>query len=137
MTCEFSDASFPLDPFNYVEPETKPVPNASKEPVFAVPHLPPRDSEPINSSAVMATVMKKSVATPKTIFPEAHLPFLLDKVTALQSVSLNTLVEVVYQELRPHKIKKNAIEAKIRQIGEKCKERKYWVVKQSVTGTVQ
>lgn len=39
------------------------------------------------------------------------------------------LVETIYQELKAHKVKKIAIEAKIREVGEKCKEKKVWVVK--------
>lgn len=39
------------------------------------------------------------------------------------------LVETIYQELKTQKVKKVAIEAKIREVGEKCKEKKVWVVK--------
>jgi chromatin assembly factor 1 subunit A len=38
-------------------------------------------------------------------------------------------VEAIYQDLREHKVTKVAIEAKIKEIGEKCKEKKIWVVK--------
>jgi hypothetical protein len=37
-------------------------------------------------------------------------------------------VESVYQELRAHKVKKNAIEAKVREVAEKSKEKKIWVI---------
>lgn len=77
--------------------------------------------------------MKKPATAPKTIFPETHLPFLLNTITSLQTTSLTHLVEAIYQELRAHKVKKNAIEAKIREVGEKCKDRKYWVVRQGVS----
>lgn len=39
------------------------------------------------------------------------------------------LVESVYEALKPHKVTKAAIEAKIREIGEKDKVKKKWVVK--------
>ena len=47
----------------------------------------------------------------------------------LATGSLLGIIEAVHRELQVHKVKKNAIEAKIREIGEKCKERKIWVVK--------
>jgi len=66
---------------------------------------------------------------PKTAFPEVHLSLLLDKITILQSASINFLVEAIHRELREHKVKKNTIEAKVREVSEKCKEKKVWVVK--------
>lgn len=43
-------------------------------------------------------------------------------------------MEMVYQELKAHKVKKNAIEAKVREIGEKHKEKKVWVLKEVANG---
>ena len=48
----------------------------------------------------------------------------------METGNITAIVEVVYQELRNHKVKKNAIEAKVREIGEKNK--KIWVVKAEV-----
>lgn len=48
----------------------------------------------------------------------------------MQANSLPFIVEMVYQELKAHKVKKNAIEAKIKEIGEKDKEKKFWVLKE-------
>lgn len=41
-------------------------------------------------------------------------------------------METVHHELQAHKVKKNAIEAKVREVGEKSKERKVWVVRPDV-----
>jgi len=73
--------------------------------------------------------VKKTVPAPKKTFPEVHLNVLIDKVNTLQANNLTVLVEAVYQELREHNVKKNAIEAKIREIGEKSKEKKFWIIK--------
>lgn len=70
---------------------------------------------------------------PKNPFPEAHLPALLSKIETLATGSLISIVETVYQELKEHKVKKNAIEAKVREVGEKCKDKKVWVVKPVVS----
>ena len=65
----------------------------------------------------------------KSLFPECHLGFLLNKITQLQAPSITALVESVYLDLREHKVKKTAIEAKLREVGEKCKDKRVWVVK--------
>jgi chromatin assembly factor 1 subunit A len=67
------------------------------------------------------------------MFPEAHLPVLVSKIAALETSSITFLVESIYQDLRAHKVKKNAIEAKVKEVGEKCKEKKVWIVKGGVT----
>jgi hypothetical protein len=74
-----------------------------------------------------------SAPAPKTTFPDTHLPALVSKIAALETSNITFLVESIYQELRPHKVKKNAIEAKIKEVGEKCKEKKVWIIKPSVT----
>lgn len=102
--------------------------------VFAVPSLPIRLINPTGSGssspvpAVPGAAKKPSLA-PKTTFPEVHLPFLLEKVNSLQAGSINFLVEAIHRDLREHKVKKNTIEAKVREVGEKCKEKKFWVLK--------
>ena len=42
------------------------------------------------------------------------------------------MVEAIYHDLRGHKVTKISIEAKVREVGEKCKEKKVWVVKPSI-----
>lgn len=82
--------------------------------------------------SVAETTSKKPAPLAKTVFPEAHLPTLIEKIGSLQTGNLNFLVEAIHQDLREHKVKKNAIEAKIREIGEKCKETKRWKLKADV-----
>ena len=73
-----------------------------------------------------------SAPAPKTTFPDAHLPVLVSKITALATSNITFLVESIYQDLRTHKVKKNAIEAKVKEVGEKCKEKKVWILKPGV-----
>lgn len=69
-------------------------------------------------------------SAPKTAFPEEHLPTLVAKVTSLETGSITFLVDSIYQDLRSQKIKKNAIEAKIKEVGEKSTDgKKIWVMK--------
>ena len=62
------------------------------------------------------------------------MPLLLAKIKELDTGNLTFIVETVYKELSTQKagVKKNAIEAKVREVGEKCKEKKVWVVKAEV-----
>lgn len=60
------------------------------------------------------------------------MPHLLTRIDALATSSLLGIVDTVFRELQAHKVKKNAIEAKVREVGEKCKEKKVWVVKADV-----
>jgi hypothetical protein len=69
---------------------------------------------------------------PKTTFPDAHLSLLLEKITAIQASSITFLVDSIHRDLSAHRVKKNAIEAKIKEVGEKCKEKKVWVLKPNV-----
>lgn len=75
---------------------------------------------------------KKAPGLPKTTFPDDFLHVLYDKITALQAASLTFLVENIYSELRVHKVKKNAIEAKIKEVSEKSKDKKFWVLKSGI-----
>lgn len=101
------------------------------DPAFAVPSL-HGAVQPLAGTAAPSASKRTANSTPKTIFPEAHLGTLLAKITELATPSLVFLVESIYQDLRMHKIKKNAIEAKVREIGEKSKDKKVWVVKSTV-----
>lgn len=57
---------------------------------------------------------------------------LLAKITSLATSNLAFIVETVYQDVREHRVKKNAIEAKVKEVGEKCKTLKVWVVRPEV-----
>jgi len=65
---------------------------------------------------------------PKNPFPDSHLPFLKEKVASLGTTSLIALVEALHLDLKTHRVKKNAIEAKIREICVKD-ERHIWSLK--------
>jgi chromatin assembly factor 1 subunit A len=109
------------------------------DPVFVVPALPPRfvaanaattmDNFSSNSPLGHANIPKKPPTVPKSVFPEAHMQFLLNRITQLQASSINALVESIYLDLREYKVKKIAIEAKVKEVGEKCKVKKVWVIK--------
>lgn len=105
--------------------------NSQVNPSFAVPSL-PGTVQPLAGTAGPSVFKRTANSVPKTNFPEAHLGTLLTKITELATPSLAFLVESVYQDLRTHKIKKNAIEAKVREIGEKSKDKKVWIVKPTV-----
>lgn len=125
------DTPFPIDPFRFVSSEVEdPAPgqkNRSLDAAGAI-HNTSLPNGTANT-AIISSVPKRLTVAPKHAFPDMHLPFLLTKITTLQAASITFLVETIYQELRVHKVKKNAIEAKVREVGEKCKERRVWVVK--------
>jgi chromatin assembly factor 1 subunit A len=116
---------------------------SSNDGVFVVPSLPDRLTLPINATTnspaptaqtfvSVSGPSKVPAPPPKTTFPDAHLPYLLEKITALQASSITFLVDSMHRDLSSQKVKKNAIEAKIREVGEKCKERRVWVIKSNV-----
>jgi len=129
-----ADTPYPIDPFTFVSGTVEESQQRNPEPKFAVPHLPNRMSgnSVAESSAATAQALanKRTAATstPKTTFPDAHIPLLLEKITNLATANLTFIVESIHQELRVHKVKKNAIEAKVREVAEKSKEKKIWVV---------
>lgn len=139
--CGDVDTPVPIDPFTFVAAPVEHIPTGkvapqSNPPVdFAVPALPAHvistSSAPANPSIDQA---KRLTAAPKTAFPEASMPALLAKIKELNTGSLAVIIEGVYKELNAL-VKKNAIEAKVREIGEKSKEAgagKVWVVKPEV-----
>jgi len=91
---------------------------------FLVPPLPSRIG-PSTTGEV------KKAGQGKATFPDIHLDFLLSKITEMQATSIISLTEAIYLDLKEHKVKKNAIEAKVKEVAEKCKEKKCWVVKPS------
>ena len=107
---------------------------------FAVPAIPAHvtaattNSPPTDPAVAGTTQAKRPIQPPKTLFPEASMPVLFAKIKELNTGSLAVIVEGVYKELNAA-IKKNAIEAKIREIGEKSKDggsAKVWVVKPEI-----
>ncbi|KAF9466308.1 hypothetical protein BDZ94DRAFT_1319571 [Collybia nuda] len=140
----FNDTPFPIDPFTYVSTciEDKRASDKASQSngIFVIPNLPDHlatsnlsnknDTSTTESPSIPApSAPKKTTLAPKTPFPDIYLPLLLDQITSLQAVSITFLVEAIYRELREYKVKKNAIEAKVREVGEKCKQKKFWVVK--------
>ena len=142
------DTPFPIDPFKFVADPIEQQAfgsgsgqsHAQTADGFVIPALPPHVAKsasalPTSSSMTSngtASPAKRTVLAPKNPFPDAHLPHLLARIEALATSSLQGIVETVHRELQVHKVKKNAIEAKVREVGEKCKEKKVWVVKPSV-----
>ena len=138
-----TDTPFPIDPFTFVSTEiddaeiARTKSKASKTTDgFVVPSLPPHiavsSSAASSSTPAVSTPPKRPPPAPKTAFPDVHLPALFNQINRLATSSLSYIVETLHQELKEHKVKKNSIEAKIREVGEKCKERKVWVVKPEV-----
>jgi chromatin assembly factor 1 subunit A len=97
------------------------------------PHLlnsnpPASESTSSNSASCQQPQAKRPRAAPKNPFPDAHIPFLKEKVASMGTSSLIALVEALHLDLKTHKVKKNAIEAKIREICVKD-QRHIWSVK--------
>ena len=102
-----------------------------------MPALPPHvlnSSTPSSEPAATSTVTgqqpqaKRPRTIPKNPFPDAHLPFLKEKVASMGTSSLIALVEALHLDLKTHRVKKNAIEAKLREICVKD-QRHIWSVK--------
>lgn len=86
------------------------------------------------TGSATAGVKRKPAAAlpPKNPFPEALLPYLAEKVESLASGNMIWLVETLFQDMKSHKIKKNAIDAKVREICEKCPNRRVWIIREDV-----
>ncbi|KAG1826950.1 uncharacterized protein BJ212DRAFT_1474155 [Suillus subaureus] len=134
----FNDTPYPIDPFTFVAKTAEESQQPNYESKFAIPSLPNRllgnnsAAESPAAAAAQASANKRATpaSTPKTTFPDAHVPFLISKITTLATANLTFIVESVHQELREHKVKKNAIEAKVREVAEKSKEKKIWVIRE-------
>lgn len=122
-----------IDPFTFVStwnPERQRVASSTATAAVSVTPATQRSkTTPVGPVTQDTSVRKPTNASVKTSFPEAHLPFLYEKIGSSKAASLVFLVESIYQELKPHGVKKNAIEAKVREVGEKCKINRVWVVK--------
>ena len=120
------DIPFPIDPFTFISVAAEERQNTKAELVLP-------DKPVVARSAVTALPGKRPgvAQTPKRPFPEEHLSTLFAKITELATPNFTYLVESIYQELRVHKVKKNSIEAKAREVCEKSKD-KVWVVKEAI-----
>jgi chromatin assembly factor 1 subunit A len=110
------------------------------QPQFVVPALPPHLNSNLPASQSPSSTYaisdqqqqaKRPRTAPKNPFPDAHIPFLKEKVANMGTSSLISLVEALHLDLKTHKVKKNAIEAKIREICVKD-QRHIWSVKADV-----
>ncbi|KAL1668410.1 hypothetical protein GGF50DRAFT_111239 [Schizophyllum commune] len=147
----FNDTPFPIDPFTYVStavedmkrskmPAPAPAASTSSGP-FLVPPLPDHVKAAATTASGSAApapsgsnLAKASTLTPKNPFPDAHLPYLLSTIQTMQAKSVTALVEKVHADLQEHKVRKNAIEAKIREVAEKSAQGRVWVLKAGVVG---
>lgn len=75
-------------------------------------------------------MVKKPQLGPKYPFPEAHIPILVARINELATGSIVLIVETLYQELKDYKVKKNSIEAKVREIA--VKKGRVWVANQNI-----
>lgn len=125
-----ADTPYPLDPFTFVaEKYVAANKQAQHDTSFAIPPLPDHLKPVVTTTRVAPSEEKITATPPKHPFPTMHLAFLESKITELATGSLVVILETVHHALREHKVKKKAIEAKIREIAEKCKEKKVWVLK--------
>ena len=143
-----ADTPYPIDPFTFVSTSVEEKPASSKAHViggadFIIPDLPPHVAAALKanghlavpapgaSSSIIGPSVKRAAAPlPKTVFPDQHVPLLLTKIIELETGNMTFIVETIYKELSEFHVKKNAIEAKVREVGEKNK--RIWVVKPEV-----
>ncbi|TRM61784.1 hypothetical protein BD626DRAFT_570490 [Schizophyllum amplum] len=145
----FNDTPYPIDPFTYVStaredykrrraPAPAPAPPVTDGP-FLVPPLPDhvKLSADVSALAIDPAAQAKRTTTlaPKNPFPDAHLPHLLATIQQMQAKSVTALIEKIHADLVDHKVRKNAIEAKIREVAEKSPA-KVWVLKPGVGAAV-
>lgn len=111
-------------------------------------------TQPSASGSSTAPQKKPAAPPPKTTFPDAQMPFLIAKIAELDTGNMAFIVESIYKDLsHQHQqnnnasggsggsgsggggvVKKNAIEARVREVCEKGGERgrKVWCVKGDV-----
>ncbi|OAX34423.1 hypothetical protein K503DRAFT_803611 [Rhizopogon vinicolor AM-OR11-026] len=92
----FNDTPYPIDPFTFVSVAVEEGQQANSQPKFAVPNRLSGNSVAESSAAVAQTPGNKRTATapaPRTTFPDAHVPLLLDKITSLTTANLTFIVE--------------------------------------------
>ena len=104
-------------------------PQAATNRPFLVPAIPEHVRSASNEpQANTLGVVKKPPPGPKHPFPESHVPTLVAKINELATGSIVLIVETLYQELKDHKVKKNSIEAKVKELA--VKKGRVWVAKQ-------
>jgi chromatin assembly factor 1 subunit A len=124
------DNPCPMDPFTYLSPLEK-TPQPATNRTFLVPVFPEHVHSASNEpQANTPSVVKRPPLGPKHPFPEAHIPILVARINELATGSIVLIVETLYQELKDHKVKKNSIEAKVRELA--VKKGKVWVAKQDI-----
>jgi chromatin assembly factor 1 subunit A len=131
-----TDTPFPVDPFSFVSrPMTaEKANNPDSENAFVMPALPDRLQKlPAVATSTDESVTKRKALNPalfpKTSFPDTHVPLLLQKIVASNTNSFVVLLDSLFQDLKALGIKKNALEVKLREVSEKDKSKKAWVVK--------
>ena len=138
---------FPIDPFRTIIEQVAPGPSphaADEQPVVSAPmhaypalptalsNIPQQPSTAENLVTVTAIKRKAPLLPPKTSIPDFLIPLLLDKINQLQTGNLTWLIDSIFHELKQYSVKRNAIEAKVREVGEKCAYRRIWIVKPSL-----
>ncbi|KAF8590541.1 hypothetical protein K439DRAFT_1329713 [Ramaria rubella] len=140
----FNDTPFPIDPFTFradplvLEKVITSNPRSKDtDGVFVLPALPGHilpTAPLINDSSMDEFRVKRKAANstplPRTSFPDAHIPLLLQKIGASTTNSFAVLLDSLFHDMKPLGIKKNALEVKLREVTEKDKVTKEWVTKQ-------
>ena len=131
------DNPCPIDPFTYVS-TLEMAAQAAANRRFLVPAIPERGQFTSNISQTSTSgVLKKQPLAQKFPFPEVHVPILVAKINELATGSIVLIVETLYQELKDYKVKKNSIEAKVKELA--VKKGRVWVAKQDAhpDGSIQ
>ncbi|KAI6127817.1 chromatin assembly factor 1 subunit A-domain-containing protein [Pisolithus croceorrhizus] len=122
----FNDTPYPIDPFTFVSVSAE-----ERQNIKVDLNLPDKATSDPGLGTPSHGKRAGVAQARKAPFPDTHLDTLLAKITTLATPSLNFLVESIYQDLRIHKVKKSAIEAKVREVSEKSKN-KVWVVREAM-----
>jgi len=109
---------------------------------FAIPALPDRltSNDGPTSANGTAPTKKRGAGTssqqvPRTTIPDSLLPEFVAKVHGSTSTRA-VLIDEIYQTLKDRGAKKNAVEAKFKEIAMKDKGTKRWVVSEEVRKSV-
>ncbi|KAI0818944.1 hypothetical protein BC629DRAFT_1579368 [Irpex lacteus] len=157
----FTFQASPVDDTPIYSHTNKPSAYTTSTSSFVVPPLPSRlnlptlpsssstsnTTHPSTSGSSTALQKKPAAPPPKTTFPDAQMPFLIAKIAELDTGNMAFIVESIYKDLsHQHQqnqsasgsgggvVKKNAIEARVREVCEKEGERgrKVWCVRGDV-----
>ena len=143
-----SDTPCPIDPFTFIselQQRHKPISSSGQIKTadgFVIPALPDRLklNDASTSANSTAPAKKRSSGTssqlaPKTTIPDSLLPEFITKVHGSTSTRA-VLIDEVYQALKDRGVKKNAVEAKFKEISVKEKGTKKWVVSEEARKSV-